>query len=120
MDINPYQFKASFKDFEFANYHFRQQTDIILCSMAWLQSCDESLRSDDNDEPSHSTIDYWCSRLLPYFTDSEEYYNVFQTSPQNSGPKRNVLFVACNRTGTENGSLFVLLYFRYSTNFVHH
>lgn len=117
MDINPYQFKASFKDFEFANYHFRQQTDIILCSMAWLQSsCDES-QSHDNDEPSHSTIDYWCSRLLPYFTDSEEYYNVF---PQNSEPKRNVLFVACNRTGTENGSLFVLLYFRYSTNFVHH
>ncbi|GES96651.1 carbon-nitrogen hydrolase [Rhizophagus clarus] len=109
MDINPYQFKASFREYEFANYHVQQQTDIILCSMAWLQSsCDESqsLNSDDNDEPSYSTINYWCSRLLPYFTDSEAYRNVFQTSPQNSGQKRNVLFVACNRTGTENGVCF--------------
>jgi protein N-terminal amidase len=121
MDINPYQFKADFREYEFANYHVQQQTDIILCSMAWL-SCDEpqSLNSDDNDEPNHSTIDYWCSRLLPYFTDSEAYCNIFQTSPQNSGSKRNVLFVVCNRTGTENGLLFILLYLNiHLTNFVH-
>jgi len=104
MDINPYQFKTSFKEYEFASYHVQQQTEIILCSMAWLQSPQDKSQSDD--KPGYSTINYWCDRLLPYFTDSEAYCNIFQTGSQNSGPKRNVLFVACNRTGTENGSCF--------------
>ncbi|KAG0284922.1 Carbon-nitrogen hydrolase [Linnemannia gamsii] len=35
MDVNPYQFKAPFSDFEFASYHFGQKTNLLLCSMAW-------------------------------------------------------------------------------------
>jgi protein N-terminal amidase len=115
MDLNPYQFKASFREYEFARYHIKQQTEIILCSMAWLLS-DES--NDDylseqisDDEPDNSTINYWCDRLLPFFTDSETYSNVFPTGTQNPEPKRNVLFVACNRTGIENGSLLDIIIF---------
>ncbi|RIA95910.1 carbon-nitrogen hydrolase [Glomus cerebriforme] len=106
MDINPYQFKASFTEYEFARFHVQQQTEIILCSMAWLKSSLNESQSLSNDEPSYSTISYWCDRLLPYFTDSEKYSIVFPTGSQNPRPKRNVLFVACNRTGTENGSCF--------------
>ncbi|KAG0266237.1 Carbon-nitrogen hydrolase [Mortierella polycephala] len=35
MDVNPYQFKAPFTDFEFSNFHRAQKTDLLLCSMAW-------------------------------------------------------------------------------------
>ncbi|KAF9969595.1 Carbon-nitrogen hydrolase [Actinomortierella ambigua] len=35
MDVNPYQFKADFNDFEFANFHLNHRSDLILCSMAW-------------------------------------------------------------------------------------
>ncbi len=110
MDLNPYQFKACFEEYEFARYHIQQRTEIILCSMAWLKpSVDENepelqgnSQQINNDKPHLSTINYWCDRLSPYFTDSEK-YNVFPTRLKNSGPKHNVLFVACNRTGTENG-----------------
>ncbi|KAG0241919.1 Carbon-nitrogen hydrolase [Actinomortierella wolfii] len=35
MDVNPYQFKADFTDFEFANFHLNHRSNLILCSMAW-------------------------------------------------------------------------------------
>ncbi|KAG0368433.1 Carbon-nitrogen hydrolase [Gamsiella multidivaricata] len=35
MDVNPYQFKASFLDYEFSNFHLKQNTNLLLCSMAW-------------------------------------------------------------------------------------
>ncbi|KAF9192672.1 Carbon-nitrogen hydrolase [Haplosporangium sp. Z 767] len=35
MDVNPYQFKAPFTDFEFSSFHLAQKTDLLLCSMAW-------------------------------------------------------------------------------------
>jgi len=106
MDLNPYQFKTSFREYEFARYHVQQQTEIILCSMAWLRNEDEDKSQSNDDEPDNSTINYWCDRLLPFFTDLETYSNVFPTGTQNPEPKRNVLFVACNRTGTENGLCF--------------
>ncbi|CAI2170141.1 16897_t:CDS:10, partial [Funneliformis geosporum] len=96
MDLNPYQFKASFTKYEFASYHIQHQTEIILCPMAWLMS--EYSQQINDDKPESSTINYWCNRLSPYFTDS--------TALTNPGSKRNTLFVACNRTGTENGSCF--------------
>ncbi|KAF9124736.1 Carbon-nitrogen hydrolase [Mortierella sp. 14UC] len=35
MDVNPYQFKTPFSDFEFSSFHFGQKTNLLLCSMAW-------------------------------------------------------------------------------------
>lgn len=86
MDINPYQFKANFYDCEFANYHLEQNTDIILCSMAWLKSKEPEVGSIQN------TIKYWATRLLPLHRDAEE--------------GKHTIFVACNRLGNERGSEF--------------
>jgi protein N-terminal amidase len=83
MDINPYKFKSSFYDYEFANYHVEQNTDIILCSMAWLKSKEGS---------EMSTIRYWATRLLPLHENVKE--------------DKHTLFVACNRTGLEKESEF--------------
>lgn len=35
MDVNPYQFKTPFSDFEFSSFHFGQKSNLLLCSMAW-------------------------------------------------------------------------------------
>lgn len=87
MDINPYKFKADFEDFEFANFHLKQKTDIILCSMSWLKS-----KADSEKTSVQSVIRYWSMRLLPLCNNVEE--------------GRHTIFVACNRTGTERGSEF--------------
>lgn len=35
MDVNPYQFKTDFSDFEFSTFHMGQRSNLLLCSMAW-------------------------------------------------------------------------------------
>lgn len=80
MDLNPYKFKSDFYDCEFANYHLKENTEIIFCSMAWLKSKEDK-------ENSLSTIRYWAMRLLPLYRDVKD--------------DRHTIFVACNRTGKE-------------------
>jgi len=97
MDINPYRFEAPFTDFEFANFHREQQSNIILCSMAWLSKKDDedAIENDSSEEdPSsasgHDSIgendqveynnvievcNYWCMRLLPIYNDAWANYN---------------------------------------------
>ncbi|CAG8454140.1 11857_t:CDS:2 [Scutellospora calospora] len=96
MDLNPYRFEADFMAFEFARFHLQQQTDIILCSMAWLSSV------------SNNQINYWCRRLLPLYYDVYGNDEESQTDRQNLGANgnRKVLFVVANRTGTEKGTNF--------------
>ncbi|KAG9288174.1 hypothetical protein G9A89_020480 [Geosiphon pyriformis] len=99
MDINPYRFMSPFTAFEFANFHKKQKTEIILCSMAWLDSdggSDEEIEGED--QYNYLTINYWFQRLLPIYCN-------YSGNPK-SEDLRNVVFVVCNRTGTENGITF--------------
>ncbi|CAG8720294.1 15485_t:CDS:2 [Cetraspora pellucida] len=97
MDLNSYKFQTEFTAFEFARFHLRQQSDIILCSMAWLLT-----------ESSSNNVDYWCYRLLPLFNDT--YTNDEESTAGiqslDATRNRNVLFVASNRTGSENGDVY--------------
>jgi len=36
--VNPYQFKAAWSAFEYANFHTEHKSDLLLLSMAWLKS----------------------------------------------------------------------------------
>jgi protein N-terminal amidase len=87
MDINPYKFKTDFRSCEFANFHLKENTNIILCSMAWLKS-----ETDSTDSSVRSTIRYWATRLLPLYSEAQG--------------GRHTIFVACNRTGVERGVEF--------------
>lgn len=82
MDLNPYKFESDFQDYEFANYHLKQNTEIIICSMAWLRGKDDCM----------STIRYWAMRLLPLYQDAAD--------------DRHTIFAACNRIGLERDSEF--------------
>lgn len=100
MDLNPYQFKAPFDAYEFANFHLQQRTKILLCSMAWLSSDVED--EEDYDDREDSVIRYWCNRLLPLIIND----NLNDNNGRNNG--NNILVVMCNRTGTEDGKLTYL------------
>ncbi|RIB16581.1 carbon-nitrogen hydrolase [Gigaspora rosea] len=95
MDLNPYKFEAEFTAYEFARFHLRQQSEIILCSMAWLSG-------------GVNTVDYWCYRLLPLYDDTYANGEKSSSDIQNldATRNRNIIFVASNRTGTENDATF--------------
>ncbi|KAI8583925.1 hypothetical protein K450DRAFT_220623 [Umbelopsis ramanniana AG] len=84
MDLNPYQFKTSFHDYEFAKFHMEQNTELLLCCMAWVGSKSE-------DEEKHlSTIEYWAIRMSP----------MLDRKPLT---RQGTVFVASNRHGLEEG-----------------
>lgn len=84
MDLNPYQFKASFHDFEFAKYHMEQNTELLLCCMSWVGS------KNDDAEKHMSTIEYWAIRMSPMLN-------------RKPVPRQRTIFVASNRHGLEEG-----------------
>eukprot|EP00002_Diphylleia_rotans_P019741 TRINITY_DN3816_c0_g1_i3.p1 TRINITY_DN3816_c0_g1~~TRINITY_DN3816_c0_g1_i3.p1 ORF type:complete len:257 (+),score=43.39 TRINITY_DN3816_c0_g1_i3:437-1207(+) len=77
MDINPKDFVAPYGLREFANFHLKNNVDLIAFSSAWLKSGDSSF----------STIQYWGDRLLPLHG-------------------KPCFFMLANRVGTENGTSF--------------
>ncbi|KAG2216081.1 hypothetical protein INT45_005839, partial [Circinella minor] len=82
MDINPYQFKSPFENYEFAQFHLNHDTQLLICCMAWLQSPNQVHVTD--------TIQYWAQRFLPLIQQEN----------------KHVYIVICNRTGSEKGSTF--------------
>ncbi|GAB5589928.1 hypothetical protein Unana1_04828 [Umbelopsis nana] len=84
MDLNPYQFKTNFHDYEFANFHLEQGTELLLCCMSWISS------KDDEDERCMPTLEYWAMRLSPLIN-------------QKPTPNKYTVFLACNRHGIEEG-----------------
>lgn len=83
MDINPYKFEADFKEFEFANFHLKKNTNFFPCSMAWLSSGDES-----------DLINYWLTRFTPIILKED-------ITPQNP-----IIIAISNRNGTEKDTKF--------------
>ena len=69
MDINPYQFKADFEKYEFANFHAENDVEVILFSSNWV---DGSLDSEPDDKATMSTLNYWCMRLIPFLKRKDD------------------------------------------------
>eukprot|EP00736_Rhodelphis_marinus_P001904 Rmarinus@m.2730 len=80
MDINPYEFKAPWTDFELARFCLREKTDALIMCFAWKLS-------PETDETSEtSLITYWVDRLQPlveHFVNGED----SPDTPQQDGPK---------------------------------
>jgi len=66
MDINPYEFKAPFDAYEFANFHKQAGSEVILFSSAWCNAHpDDTLETKMKEPDVGATIDYWGMRLFP-------------------------------------------------------
>ncbi|KAL9936416.1 hypothetical protein V8E36_004484 [Tilletia maclaganii] len=109
MDLNPYEFKAEFTDFELASFCVEHEVDILAFPTAWLLSAPEpeeeggedkpSGPNSDPSKPSMSIIEYWASRCQPL-------YSHLPPNEHRSGKRKDTLFIAANRTGTERGVTF--------------
>jgi len=70
-----------------------------------------------NDSPSESTLNYWAARLTPLHDPTPSYSSMIDnageqdvvpmggTGGRNGKEGKEVVFVACNRVGTEEGKL---------------
>jgi len=127
MDLNPYQFRE-FSAFEFAKFHLKEKTKIILCPMNWLDSnpsppTSKQLKTSTNTQDDHSEDDHEAENA----TDSDDESNSVSESvarssleywkrrleplcteneETGSNTRSEIVFASCNRFGTENGSTF--------------
>jgi protein N-terminal amidase len=69
MDVNPYQFKTDFNEFEWATFQVNHKSKILLLSDAWLKP-DNDTRTDAT--IVFETIQYWATRMSPLIKSSVE------------------------------------------------
>lgn len=82
MDVNPCRFEAPFEAFEFAHFQAKENSELLILSMAWLRNPSESASN-------HSLLDYWLTRLLPWIQQEQRVDSV----------ERRRTVAICNRTG---------------------
>jgi len=90
MDINPADFKAPPEEFEFANFHRKKGSKLLVFTSAWCKNHPsdqpEAFAEKSDAELSDETITSWLERLKPLHG-------------------RDVIFVCANRVGREKLSL---------------
>lgn len=59
--------------------------------------------ANDDDGPEMSTLNYWAHRLMSLHDPAPGYHAM--TGQAAETPGKEVVFVACNRVGTESGEL---------------
>ncbi|WWC67031.1 uncharacterized protein I206_100938 [Kwoniella pini CBS 10737] len=109
MDMNPKDFLAPWDAFELANYCREKAVNMLVVPMNWLSppgEPPEDVPEQDPNEPSDSSINYWASRLVPLHDPVPGYATPREETPNPMGGK-DVIFVGCNRVGTEEGTTFV-------------
>ncbi|WVR03299.1 hypothetical protein IAU60_000290 [Kwoniella sp. DSM 27419] len=108
MDMNPKDFIAPWDAFELANYCRDQSVDMLVVPMNWLTPPAEPPNDrspEDPQSPSESNLNYWAARLQPLHDPTPGYATPGGELEDPVGGKE-VVFVACNRTGTEEGTTF--------------
>ncbi|KAL1409625.1 hypothetical protein Q8F55_003621 [Vanrija albida] len=115
MDLNPQDFVAPWNAFELANFTLQNNVDVLVVPMNWLDPGEEQdSDSDDDDDvprrdpeaPSESNLNYWAARLTPLH-DPAPSYSAPSEAPEEPAATKEVVFVAANRVGTEEGTTFV-------------
>ncbi|WVF66248.1 hypothetical protein IAT40_000988 [Kwoniella sp. CBS 6097] len=111
MDMNPKDFIAPWDAFELSNYCRDNSVDMLVVPMNWLSppaEPPEEAPEEDPQAPSESNLNYWAARLQPLH-DPTPGYATSAPGSEVADPVggKEVVFVACNRIGTEEGSKFV-------------
>ncbi|KAK6342077.1 Carbon-nitrogen hydrolase [Orbilia blumenaviensis] len=130
MDLNPYKFEAPFENYEFANHILSSGAQLAIVPMAWetKEKFTDLQWKKAAKRMHHSTVNYWTMRLEPLFgTEKPEFEGLVKTVDRTpdgdewewvyvgedqwervyNKPQQKLAFVTCNRSGTENGTLFV-------------
>ncbi|KAF9199104.1 Carbon-nitrogen hydrolase, partial [Haplosporangium sp. Z 27] len=132
MDVNPYRFKSPFNAFEFSNFHLKNKTDLMLCSMAWnkgeeapkkekvgqkpkspkpkkLDDVDVDIDDDDDDDDEWEDEEDEEEKALRLQYETIQYWaqRMYPFYEQSQKPVRESCIVISNRIGIESGNLFV-------------
>ncbi|GFZ43747.1 hypothetical protein JCM24511_01467 [Saitozyma sp. JCM 24511] len=108
MDMNPKDFLAPWDAFELANFCKDNKVDMLVVPMNWLDPPGEPPEVEaprDPQAPSESNLNYWAARLTPLHDPTPGYSSPPALEDPQGG--KEVVFVACNRVGEEEGTKFV-------------
>lgn len=78
--------------------------------MNWLdppENADDDGPPHDPLEPSQSNLNYWAARLQPLHDPTPGYESPKPASAVDPRGGKEVVFIGCNRVGTEEGTKFV-------------
>ncbi|PLB53684.1 carbon-nitrogen hydrolase [Aspergillus steynii IBT 23096] len=103
MDINPYQFKAPFTAWEFANRVLDSKTQLVVLSMAWLTLLSREELEDLADKPDLDTFNYWIQRFIPLLRQRMSHESDVDDAGAVESDKR-IILVFANRAGEEEGA----------------
>ena len=111
MDLNPHPpnvWTSIEGPYELADYCLSKRTNVLILLDAWLDSGDEP-----DDKHDMYTLKYWSARLRPLWKSDEDilvnsHDGEDQQETQNKpdaqdAPGDEIIVVACNRCGEENG-----------------
>ncbi|QLG74649.1 hypothetical protein HG535_0G05320 [Zygotorulaspora mrakii] len=75
MDLSPYKFQAPFQDFEFATYNVDNNSELIICPMAWLHSSSvtSDLRKEEITEKVSKIEQHTRQQHLPAYGSQGDY-----------------------------------------------
>lgn len=105
MDMNPKDFVAPWDAYELSKFVREQKADMLIVPMNWLDPPREpGDEVGDTDGPEESTLNYWAHRMTPLHDPSPS-FEVAEVNQVES--ETEVVFVACNRVGVEEGTTFV-------------
>ncbi|CAK9786263.1 carbon-nitrogen hydrolase [Cutaneotrichosporon oleaginosum] len=111
MDLNPRDFIAPWNAYELATFAVDNAVDMLVVPMNWLDPAEQDDSDSDEDDglavpprdpnaPSESNLNYWAARLAPLHDPTPRY------DEGTPAAGREVVFVAANRVGTEEGTTF--------------
>lgn len=94
------------QDSFYVNHQRRKLPGLTIFRMNWLQPPSEPPSEEspvDPEAPSESNLNYWAARLTPLHDPTPGYET---TMTERAEPKmgKEVVFVACNRVGVEEGT----------------
>lgn len=91
MDINPYRFTTSWREYEFAYHALANSPSLILLTMAWLDAGSGSDPYCPAGVPDVQSLSYWLERFKPLIEAKGE---------------NEVLIALCNRCGDEGNAYY--------------
>lgn len=99
MDLNPYQFRAAWNEFEFSRHVLRHKAKLVLMPLAWVTVQDPAEFDHGASEPDSDTLDYWIRRFEPLVGPSAE-------SGIREEEGEETVVVLANRCGREVDNLY--------------
>lgn len=113
MDLNPHppnEWTSIEGPYELADYCLSKRANVLILLDAWLDSGNEP-----DDKHDWHTLRYWSARLRPLWasdentlvdSDGEDREETLDKPDAQDAPSDEMIVVACNRCGEENGKLF--------------